>query len=198
VQSGIWETAAHAASAWSASAPQGAPALVRLARSAVGYACRTGGPILLATGDGLGWKPIGAQPFWQYGSPRIVGVCAASAKAVWLAASTGEVFASEEGGLTWRVGNPDPAPAIPHANGAGSYEATICVFGSDKSNQAAAILSTDSGRTWLSMGLATATGAKPFGVNAVAFASAKTFWLVDVAGQIFRTLDGGTTWQKQR
>jgi photosystem II stability/assembly factor-like uncharacterized protein len=60
------------------------------------------------------------------------------------------------------------------------------------------MLSTDAGRTWLSMGLATAAGAKPFGISAVAFASARTFWLVDVAGDIFRTQDGGTTWQKQR
>jgi photosystem II stability/assembly factor-like uncharacterized protein len=27
---------------------------------------------------------------------------------------------------------------------------------------------------------------------------ARTFWLVDVAGDIFRTQDGGNTWQKQR
>jgi photosystem II stability/assembly factor-like uncharacterized protein len=156
-----------------------------------------GGHTLLATTDGIGWRLVGARPFWN-GDPTIVDVCAASAKAVWLVAGNGEVLSSEDGGLTWRVSNPDPAPTIPYVGGAASYGATIFVFGADVQNHAVAMLSTDAGRTWLSMGLATAAGAKPFGISAVAFASARTFWLVDVAGDMFRTQDGGTTWQKQR
>jgi photosystem II stability/assembly factor-like uncharacterized protein len=156
-----------------------------------------GGHTLLGTSDGIGWKVIGPQPFWSW-NPQIVGVYAASAQNVFLAASTGEVFASEDGGLSWRPSNPDVGPTVLSTGVIAGYESTVCAFGNDRSNQAAAILSTDSGRSWLWMRLATATGAKPFGVTGAAFVSAKTLWLVDVAGDIFRTQDGGNTWQKQR
>jgi photosystem II stability/assembly factor-like uncharacterized protein len=180
------------------SADEGVAGIVALnAKSAFIGDNTVGGHTLLGTSDGIGWRVIGAQPFWIR-NPTIVGVCAASARDVFLAASSGEVFASEDGGLTWRPSNPDVGPTALWTGGVASYESTICAFGTDGQNRTAAILSKDSGHTWLWMGLKATSGAIPFGVNAVAFASAKTFWLVDTAGQIFRTQDGGNTWQKQR
>jgi photosystem II stability/assembly factor-like uncharacterized protein len=163
----------------------------------------TGGHYVLATTDGSHWAEASSRQIWEYWHPDYTGICANSARNIWLSTSTGEVCVSRDGGQTWKVSNPGVGP---YAEGSADwlgiadiacYGNTVCAVGI-RQNMGSAILTGNDGWTWGWVGFAPAGGTSPRPIGDSDWISEKTGWTVGGAGQVYRTQDGGITWQKLR
>ena len=164
----------------------------------------TGGHYVLATTDGSHWADASSRQIWEYWYPDYTGICANSASNLYLSTTTGEVCVSRDGGQTWKVSNPQVGP-YQETGGAwlgigdiSCFGNTICAVGVTGPGQGGAILSGDSGWTWGWVGFAPAGGTSPLAMAASDWVSPKTGWTVGANGQVYRTQDGGRTWQKLR
>jgi photosystem II stability/assembly factor-like uncharacterized protein len=152
-----------------------------------------GGDYVLATTDGGGnWKQVGQRPFAEYYADTR-GIWAENPSRVWLADRRGVVYLSEDSGSTWRVANTGVGPDTLIVNAIAGYGTTVCAVGSSTATgTGAAVLSTDDGLGW---------GWVPFtprDIGSAEWASEKTGWVVALGGQIWRTVDGGGSWKRQR
>jgi photosystem II stability/assembly factor-like uncharacterized protein len=157
-----------------------------------------GGHYVLATSDGRTWSQVGPRPFLSW-NPDFSGIWAENSTRVWVAARLGEVFLSEDGGQTWRVSNTGVGPGQLVVNDLDGYGTTICAVGSPAAGSVtsgAALRSDSDGLSWSWASFP--SGAKaPGTVSSIEWASEKTGWIVASGGAIYRTQDGGGTWQKQ-
>ena len=155
------------------------------------------GHYVLATTDGKTWKQVGDRPFLWW-NPDFSGIWAENADRVWLAARTGEVFLSENGGQDWRVSNTGFGPGTLVLNGIGGYGTTVCAVGrGGTSNDGAAALTLSDGFSWGWVTFASGGRPGPGAIGSIERASEKSAWAVAWGGQIWRTLNGGGTWQRQ-
>lgn len=163
-----------------------------------------GGHYVLATTDGKHWAEVSSRQIWEYWYPDYSGICANSARNIWLATTTGEVCVSRDGGQTWKASNPGVGPyqetgadwlAIADISCFGN---TVCAVGSTSPTLGSAILTGNDGWTWGWVGFAPAGGTSPRPIGDSDWISEKTGWTVGAAGQVWRTQDGGITWQKLR
>ena len=111
---------------------------------------------------------------------------------------------SRDGGKTWKVGNPGVGP-YQETGGPwlgiadiSCFGNTICAVGMTGPTQGGAILTGNDGWTWGWVGFAPAGGTAPLAIGASDWVSPKTGWTVGANGQVYRTQDGGLTWQKLR
>jgi photosystem II stability/assembly factor-like uncharacterized protein len=152
-----------------------------------------GGHHVLATTDGgATWQQVGPRPFTET-NDDLRGIWAENASRVWVATRGGSVYLSEDGGTSWRETNTGVGPSELTIDALGGYGTTVCAVGSRwATNTGAAVLSSSDGVAW---GWVTFV---PTVVSFVEWASEKTGWVVAGGGQIWRTVDGGGSWKRQR
>ena len=164
----------------------------------------TGGHYVLATTDGSHWAEASSRQIWEYWYPDYTGICANSANNIYLSTRTGEVCVSRDGGKTWTVSNPGVGPYQETGGpwlGIGDISCfgnTVCAVGATGPSLGGAVLTGNDGWTWGWVGFAPSGGTSPLAVSASDWVSAKTGWTVGANGQVYRTQDGGLTWQKLR
>ena len=162
-----------------------------------------------------------ASPFkdlkWQFIGPtnisgRITDIAVAKRKgqtrAIFIATATGGVWRTENEGTTWEpvfdqaastsIGDVTVAPSDPNIVWVGTGEANI--FRTSPSG-AGVYKSTDAGKTWQHMGLtATQTSPRiivhPTTPDIVYVASSGHEWTDNEDRGVFKTTDGGKTWQR--
>jgi photosystem II stability/assembly factor-like uncharacterized protein len=108
---------------------------------------------------------------------------------IWLAASGGYVYFSNDGGATWTA----------QTSGGTTAENLIGIRGSSTNDlyavgeNDAIIKTTDGGLSWI---LVTATGGGN-NLRSLSVISKQVVWVVDSGGQMYYTIDGGTTWTER-
>ncbi len=127
------------------------------------------------------------------------GICAASPKVVWIGVNNGTVFKSVNGGQGWTLSHPGGDGGWVNGIDVGGGT-TVCAVGANgnlSGTPGEAWLSRDGGTKWSLQHMAPSAESAPYGLNAVAFVSTTTGWVVGDHGQIFRTTNGGKSWTKQ-
>jgi photosystem II stability/assembly factor-like uncharacterized protein len=152
---------------------------------------------VLVTADGASWTPV-LSDLWYYGSAELVAACSSSTTTVWLGRGDGTVYTSGDGGTSWEVATPDGGPGAFGLAAIDSVGATVCAVGTAWGGtpwRAAGIVNNGGGWSWMTF--QTKSGAPAPAIGDVDMLTAKVGLALAGAGQVFKTVDGGASWQQQ-
>lgn len=125
------------------------------------------------------------------GAPDLQAVDFVDAATGWAVGRSGTVLHTSDGGATWTSQDASPSAIFTDVHFADALHGWITT--NQRTFEGTAVrVTTDGGITWNQVN----TGALRdlFGVH---FADAQTGWIVGVAGETWRTMDGGATWVEQ-
>ncbi len=152
---------------------------------------------VLVTADGATWQPV-LSDLWYYGWAELVAVCSSSTSTVWLGRGDGTVYRSGDGGATWQPATSDIAPGVFGLSDIECVGATVCAVGTAwgiMPARAAGIVG--SGGSWSWMTFHTKSGAPAPGIGDVEMLTAKVGFALGGGSEVFKTVDGGVSWQQQ-
>jgi photosystem II stability/assembly factor-like uncharacterized protein len=150
------------------------------------YLSVQGEGVLKSTDGGAHWAPAnGGLPF-QSVAPRVVAVDPARPERLYLLTASSGLWRSGDGGATWRSGGPAGPRSIAVSPAAGT--AFLSANGG-------VYRTLDAGATWKPAGRGLPAG--PADALAVAASDPRTVYAYFNASGLFRSQDGGASWQRK-
>lgn len=171
-----------------------------------GIAYGPGNRIFLTSDAGATWMPVVPDIAQAKGDPAIISelrlIHMGTRNRGWALGYFDEIFTTQDGGRTWSVQDTGTPPVYTYATGVPTL-VMAPVLGNIVSidenhvvmtgHQGNLVTTSDAGATWTSRNRAVTNEY----LTSVAFATPDAGWIAGIKGGIFRTTNGGASWERQ-